>query len=172
MVMGIEILLLVRENRKLHLQLKATRGPFKILNPEDKVPPLVGLDLNRKAARVEFPSSEPIILFWFSATCPSCEHNVEFWKQVYQKHRSDHLIFYGVTNTGEEETADFVKRFQLDFPVLIVSDLSLLEKYRVEVIPQTMLIDTDGSVIKVWPGPLSEIYQKEMEDMLSRFPKS
>jgi peroxiredoxin len=170
--MGIEILFLVRENRKLQAALKAPRGPFKLLNPEDKVPPLVGLDLNHKVVEIEFPSPEPTVLFWFSATCPSCEHNIDFWKQVYQKYHSDHLLFYGVTNTGEEETADFVKRFQLDFPVLIVSDLSLLEKYRVEVIPQTMLIDANGVVMKIWPGPLSEIYQKEMEDLFSKFSKS
>jgi peroxiredoxin len=166
-VMAVEIFLLVQENRKLRLALKAPRGPFKILNPDEKVPPLVGVDLDSKETKVEFPSSEQTVLFWFSATCPSCEHNVEIWNEFYRGHRSANLRFFGVTSAGREETAEFAKKFQIEFPVLIVSDLSLLDMYRVEVIPQTMLIDANGVVRKVWPGPLSEIYKKEIEEMLA-----
>jgi peroxiredoxin len=167
LVMGVEILLLVQENRKLRLALTAPRGPFKILNPQDKVNPLVGSDLNGKEVKVEYPSSQKTVLFWFSASCPSCESNLEFWKEAYRKHSSTKQRFFAVTSGEKEETEEFVKKHQLEFPVLIVSDLSLLGKYRVEVIPQTMLIDKNGVVLKVWPGPLSDIYKQEIEEMLS-----
>jgi peroxiredoxin len=166
-VMGIEIFLLVQENRKLRLALKAPRGPFKVLNPEEKVPPFVGIDLKGQEVKVEYPSSQRTVLFWFSAACPSCESNLEFWKEIYQKHRSEKLRFIGVTSAGEGKAEEFVKKFQLEFPIMIVSDLSLLEKYKVEVIPQTMLIDPNGVVLKVWPGPLSDIYKTEITQMLS-----
>jgi peroxiredoxin len=167
LVMGVEIFLLVQENRELRSALKIPRGPIKILNPEEKVPPLVGIDLKGEEVKVEYPSSKKTVLFWFSATCPSCEHNLEFWKEIYQKHSSAKLRFFGVTNSGEEKTKEFVDKFQLEFSVLIVSDFSLLDQYRVEVIPQTMLIDNNGIVGKVWPGPLSESYKKEIEEMIS-----
>jgi peroxiredoxin len=165
-VMGVEILLLVGENQKLRSALKAPRGPFKVLNPEEKVPPLVGIDQKGEEVRLEYPSSKKTVLFWFSAGCPSCEHNLEFWKEIYKKHSSGKLRFVGVTRSGEEKAEEFVKKFQLEFPVLIVSDFSLLDRYKVEVIPQTMLIDTNGVIQKVWPGSLSENYKKEIEVML------
>jgi peroxiredoxin len=166
-VMGVEIFLLVQENRKLRAALHAPRGPFKILNPEEKVPSFVGMDLTGQEVKVEYPSSQRTVLFWFSAACPSCENNLEFWKEIYQKHHSEKLRFIGVTSAGEGKAEEFVKKFQLEFPVLIVSDLSLLEKYKVEVIPQTMFIDNNGVVLKVWPGPLSDIYKKEIEERLA-----
>lgn len=167
LVMGVEIFLLVQENRKLRSALVAPRGPFKVLNPEEKVPPLSGIDQRGEEVKVEYPSSKQTVLFWFSAACPSCEHNVEFWKEIYQKHSSTSLRFFGVTRAAEEKTKEFVNKFQLEFPVLVVSDYSLLDQYQVEVIPQTMLIDEGGVVRKVWPGPLSENYKREMEEMIT-----
>ncbi len=167
LVMGLEIFLLVKENRKLSDALNRPRGPFKILNPDEKVPSLVGITLNGDQIKLEYPSSQATILFWFSSACPSCEHNLKFWKEIYQKHSQKKLRFFGVTNSGEQKTEEFIKRFQLEFPVLMVSDFSLLDQYKVEVIPQTMLIDPLGVVEKVWPGPLSEDYQKEIEEMIA-----
>jgi len=160
LAMGVEILLLVQENRELRLALK-------VLNPKEKVPPLTGIDQKGNEVKVEYPSSKKTVLFWFSAECPSCEYDLEFWKQIYQKHNSGMLRFFGVTSSEKDKTEEFVKKFQLEFPVLVLSDFSLLEKYRVEVIPQTMLIDTNGVVQKVWPGSLSENYKKEIEAMMS-----
>ena len=165
--MAVEILLLVMENQKLRLALTARRGPFQILNPQETVPPLVGIDPKGEEVRLEYPSQKQTVLYWFSTGCPSCEHNVEFWKQVYQKYQSPTLRFLGVTSAGEEKAEEITEKFQFEFPVLIVSDYSLLDQYKVEVIPQTMLIDRNGMVRKVWPGPLSENYKTEMEEMLS-----
>ena len=167
LVMGVEIFLLVKENRKLREALNRPRGPFKILNPDEKVPSLVGITLNGDEIKVEYPSSYKTILFWFSSACPSCEHNLKFWKEIHQKHGQEKLRFFGVTRSKEEKTEEFVKRFQLEFPVLMVSDFSLLDQYKVEVIPQTMLIHNSGVVQKVWPGPLSENYKKEIEEMIA-----
>jgi peroxiredoxin len=166
-VMGVEILLLVKENRQLRSALTERRGPFTILNPEEKVPPLVGIDQKGEEVKVEYPSSRQTVLFWFSAACPSCEHNVEFWRELYQKHGSEGFRFFGATTPGEGKTEEFEKKFQLEFPVLIVSDYSLLDQYKVEVIPQTMLIDERGVVLKVWPGPLSDNYKMEIEEMMT-----
>jgi peroxiredoxin len=165
--MGVEILLLVQENHQLRSALTERRGPFTILNPEEKVPPLVGIDQKGEEAKVEYPSSLQTVLFWFSAACPSCEHNVEFWRELHQKHGSEGFRFFGATTPGEGKTEEFEKKFQLDFPVLTVSDYSLLDQYKVEVIPQTMLIDGRGVVLKVWPGPLSDNYKMEIEEMIA-----
>lgn len=165
--MGVEILFLVSENRKLRSALTARRGPFTVLNPEERVPPLVGIDLDGQEVKVEFPSSEQTVLFWFSAACPSCEHNVEFWREMYQKRSSPELRFFGITTAGEGKTEELTEKFPFEFPILTVSDYSLLDQYKVEVIPQTMLIDENGLVRKVWPGPLSENYKIEIEEMIT-----
>ena len=164
--MGVEILLLVQENRQLRSALTERRGPFTILNPEEKVPPLVGIDQKGEEVKVEYPSPQLTVLFWFSAACPSCEHNVEFWRELHQEHGSGGFRFFGTTTPGEGKTEEFEKKFRLEFPVLTVSDYSLLDQYKVEVIPQTMLIDQRGVVLKVWPGPLSDNYKMEIEEMM------
>jgi len=167
LAMGVEILLLVQENRKLRSALTARRGPFKILNPEERVPSLLGIDQNGEEVKLEYPSTQQTVLLWFSAACPSCEHNVEYWKEIYQRRGSPELRFFGVTTAGGEKTEELAEKFDFEFPVLIVSDYSLLDQYKVEVIPQTMLIDKNGVVRKVWPGPLSENYKMEIEEMIT-----
>jgi len=166
-VMGVEIFLLAQENQRLRKALSRPRGPFKVLGPADKVPSLMGINLKGEEFKVEYPSSAKTVLFWFSPTCPSCEENLAFWKEIYQRHSSEKLRFVGVAQAEKNKVEEFIKRFQLEFPVLIVSDLSLVDQYKVEVIPQTMLIDTNGIVQKVWPGPLPEKYRKEIKEMLS-----
>jgi peroxiredoxin len=167
LVMGVEILFLVQENKKLREALSHSRGPVKILSPEEKVPSLVGVNLKGEEFKLTYPSSEKTVLFFFSPDCPACEENLEFWKEIYQKYDSDKLRVIGATNSDRDKTREFVRKFQLTFPVMIVSDLSLLDKYKVEAVPQTMLIDTSGTVQKVWPGPLPENYKKEIESMIS-----
>ena len=100
LAMGVEILFLVQENHELRSAMTARRGPFTILNPQEKVPPLVGMDQKGEEIKVEYPSAERTVLFWFSAACPSCEHNVEFWKEVYEKHGSEGYRFFGATTAG------------------------------------------------------------------------
>jgi peroxiredoxin len=166
-VMGIEVLLLVQENQKLRKVLSRPRGPFKVLGPGEKVPSLFGINLEGKELKVEYPSKQRTVLLWFSPACPSCEENLEFWKEVYRNYNSDNLRFIGVTTFGQDKTSEFVRKNQLEFPILIVSNLSLIDQYKVEVIPQTILIDTNGIVQKVWPGPLANEYKKEIRYMIS-----
>jgi peroxiredoxin len=167
LVMGVEILFLVQENKKLREALSHSRGPVKILSPDEKVPSLVGVDLKGEEFKLTYPSSEKTVLFFFSPDCPACEENLKFWKKLYQNHSTKKLRIVGATNSDRNKTEEFVKKFQLTFPVMIVSDLSLLDKYKVEAVPQTMLIDTSGTVQKVWPGSLPENYKKEIESMIS-----
>jgi peroxiredoxin len=166
-VMGVEILFLVQENKKLREALSHSRGPVKILTPEEKVPSLVGVNLKGEEFKLTYPSSQNTVLFFFSPDCPACEENLDFWKKLYQNHSSGKLRFIGATNSDRQKTEEFVKKFQLTFPIIIVTDLKLLDKYKVEAVPQTMLIDTSGTVRKVWPGTLPENYKKEIESMIS-----
>ncbi len=165
-VMGVEILLLVRENQKLRSALSHPENPFKTLDPGEKVPSLFGINLDGIDFKIEYPSKERTILVWFSPACPACEENLEFWKETYHNYSSENLRFIGVTDFGKDKTAEFVQRNQLEFPILIVSNLSLLDHYKVEVIPQIILIDTNGIVQKVWAGSLTGKNKKEIQGML------
>ncbi|HVP37242.1 MAG TPA: TlpA disulfide reductase family protein [Terriglobales bacterium] len=165
-VMGVEILLLVKENKKLREALSRSRGPVRILAPEEKVPSLVGVNLKAEELKLIYPSSEKTVLFFFSPDCPACEENLEFWKTLYKNNSSKKVRIFGVTNSDRDKTEEFVKKFQLTFPVMLISDLKLLDKYKVEMVPQTMLIDTSGKVQKVWPGPLPANYKKEIESSI------
>lgn len=166
LVMGVEILFLVQENRKLREALAHSRGPVQILSPEEKVPSLVGVNLKGEEFKVEYPSAQKTVLFFFSPACPACEENLDFWKRLYESRRSGKLRIVAATNSDREKTEEFARKFQLGFPVLMVSDLKLLDKYKVEAVPQTMLIDTSGTVQKVWPGTLSKDQQAEIESMI------
>ncbi len=167
LVMGVEILFLVRQNKKLREALVRSSAPVKILSPEEKVPSLIGVNLKGEELKLGYPSSAKTLLFFFSPTCPACEENLDFWGKLYKDHSSDRLRIVAATGSDRNRVEEFARKFKLAFPVLIVTDLKLLDQYKVEVVPQTMLIDESGTVLNVWPGTLQGKFEKEIESAAS-----
>lgn len=66
-------------------------------------------------------------------------------------------------NVGEnkETIQRFVDRYELEFPVVLDSDLKIKQKYQVVGMPLTVVVDADGTVLERHEGELTE-----MEDIL------
>ena len=49
-----------------------------------------------------------------------------------------------------------VADYNLRFPVVCLTDPSLVEKYKGNVLPQIVFISPEGAIHEVWPGSLRE----------------
>ena len=167
--MGIEIIYLILQNRRLQQALTNPRTYFKTLTKDQQVPSFRGTDVNGKEVFITYtPSSPHTILFWFSPGCHACDLNIEFWKGLYEKYQHQNLRFFGLCVSGPEETRKFIKEFGIPFPVIMMSDPILVESYKGNVIPQTLLIDPEGKVKGAWPGPLEDKQKKEISELLGQ----
>jgi peroxiredoxin len=155
--MSVEILYLIDQNRQLRRLIAEPRHYYEVLKQDDAVPPFSAPDLNGNTANVQYGSSQPHrVLMWFSAACPACEENLQFWNNLYLDHDSDRIRLLGVCMDDSIEAEMLADEHGLEFPILILEDLSLVEAYKGSMLPQTVLVSPEGAVLGVWRGPLHE----------------
>jgi len=97
--------------------------------------------------------SAPLLLGWLHTDCEPCRDNRQAWNNIADLFPGQ---FWAVSldPPGIHDTAfssDIVR-----FPVVAPASGAAPEAYRAEVTPTTLLVLTDGTIGKVWHGPLTD----------------
>jgi peroxiredoxin len=167
--MGIEIIYLAQQNRKLRAIAANPRQYFQPLEHGDIVPPLTAEDLDGNAVSLDYsPAAPHTLLLWFSTTCSSCEENLHFWNDLYRSFHSSKIRIVGVSADNPAESRTVVADFGLEFPVICISDGSLVEAYKANTLPQTVMISPQGVIQGVWPGPLLQEQRESVINALAQ----
>lgn len=162
-LMGFEIVYLMYQNHRLKAIIDDPKQYFKTLTMNDAVPSITAFDIEGNDVSLRYaPDAPASVLFWFAPTCPSCEDNIEFWKDVYASSRSERLRFLGMCAGRPDEVSAFVAEHGIDFPVMCVTDQYIMEAYKGNVLPQTVLISPEGAILGVWPGALDEAGREQV----------
>jgi peroxiredoxin len=122
-----------------------------------QMPDLRGTDLEGKPVEVLYgKDSRKVLVLVFSPTCPFCDQNWPKWQQVISSLDRSAIrpVLVDVTSTT---TASFVSQHQLaSLPVILKADPRDTLDYRLHLTPQTILVDPNGKVEKVWTGVLND----------------
>ncbi|MCC7128932.1 MAG: hypothetical protein B6D39_10300 [Anaerolineae bacterium UTCFX2] len=139
-------------------------------NPEDpqQFTPAVPL-------RVEFPApdlrlqqldSQPVSLsdyqgqvvlvnnwaFW----CPPCRAELPELQTFYEKHQEDNFTVIGIEAGGELVDVQYhVDLYKLSFPVWLDPQTEALRAFRNGTLPNSYVIDRQGTVRLAWNGPIN-----------------
>lgn len=97
-----------------------------------------------------------LINFW-GTWCEPCKREMPALETAYSTHKADGFNVISI-NLGQSNfvTQQFVKQYNLTFPVLIDQDGSIKEAYHVGKLPASFLVDEDGIIEQVHEGELSE----------------
>lgn len=96
-----------------------------------------------------------IILNFFATWCGPCKEEMPELNNYYEKHKDESLMLIGIdANEGEDVVKDFVKEFNVTFPVGIDHDGRLQKLYTVRGFPTTVFIGADGTVNIYEIGPI------------------
>jgi thiol-disulfide isomerase/thioredoxin len=148
--------------------------------PEEPTHPLLGqaapafttTDVEGHPIELQKYIGKNVVLLDFWATwCGPCVQAMPEVDEVAKKFKDKGLVFYAV-NVGEEAGAikDFLANAKLEVPVAKDTDNKISALYKVEGIPQTLLIGKDGKVQVVhvgFNGELGSMLTKEVEDLLA-----
>ncbi len=150
-------LLLVRQNRllgdRLTLQ-QPQQSAFQIGEPltpfevqaADSSPQLLDIGASKR----------PRLLFFFNTSCGACRENQTRWRALYEA-LADSTEVIGVSLDGPEPTRAYVDEMELPFPTVSVTDpASLAQTLGLNLIPETVLVDTQGKVADAWLGVLTD----------------
>jgi peroxiredoxin len=168
-VMGVEIVYLVIQNRMLKKIIADPMKYFQTLTADEVVPAFSAMDIDGNDIEVSYTPEGPYtMLFWFGSTCSSCENNLQFWKRIHQEHRSEGLRFLGVFIGNPSSARKYVSAQHVEFPVLCATHRYLVDVYKGHVLPQTMLITPGGVVDGIWPGILREYDETDIIETLEK----
>jgi peroxiredoxin len=128
-------------------------------------------ELNGKKIKLSAHRGKVVILDFWATWCGPCVAALPTIAEVAQQYAGKGVAFYAINEAEESiDVRKFLDEKDLDLPVLLDSQGKVGELYRVEAIPQTVLVGKDGTVEVVHVGlseNLKDQLTKELDDLLA-----
>ncbi len=166
--LGIEDVLLIFQNRELKAALKGmTTEPVEPLKHGERIESVKLQTLDGNSVELNYNNSDKkYLLFVLSTSCPHCEKTLPVWQSIASK-KMDNCNIIGIVMQNLDETKKYVTTRNVNFvTVSAEADTSFSRKYKIGGVPETILINSDGTVEKSWVGELSGEQEKEIETLL------
>jgi peroxiredoxin len=119
-------------------------------------PDFTGRDVAGKTFRLSDSRGKVVLLDFWSTVCEPCKAEFPHLRAMYDSQRARGLLVVGIAMDGPETVADvpsFVKRFELDFPVVTDEDSRIASLYNPKKsMPMGVLVDRTGRITAVREG--------------------
>ncbi len=105
--------------------------------------------LDRLRGRVVF------VNFW-ATWCAPCRSEAPSLEKLYRKLRGERFEIVALSIDESESfvaVRDFVKEFELSFPVLLDQDQKIYQEYAASGVPETFMVDPRGRIVERFIGP-------------------
>jgi hypothetical protein len=155
--------LLLQQNKKLRILAKRPDRALEV-RPGTTLPPLEGFDSNGNMHSLNYAQdSRKTVLLVLSAKCRACDENMPNWEAMINglDRQSFRLAAVSLQSEGFKENAS--QRGINQIPILTKIDPKYRVAYNLALTPQTILIDADGKVEKVWTGFLRGEDKRDVE---------
>ncbi|TLY32998.1 MAG: TlpA family protein disulfide reductase [Ignavibacteria bacterium] len=169
LLLTIEAVLLILQNRDLKNSLRRSPVGAQVepLKAGERVEAVKVQTLDGNTTDLAYTDpGKKYLLFVLSTTCPHCEKTLVNWKAIAHDNRDQNCDIIGVSVHSLDETKKYVANKSVGFYVVSVADTSFSRKYKISGVPETILLQGDGSVEKVWIGELSEDQTIEIEKLM------
>lgn len=93
---------------------------------------MAALDAGKQAPQFELPAMDgskfslqdalhrgPVLAVFFKNSCPVCQYALPYFERVYKTYGNGKLSIIGISQNDKKDTAEFVKRYGLSFPMLL-----------------------------------------------------
>ncbi|MBI4051768.1 MAG: TlpA family protein disulfide reductase [Elusimicrobia bacterium] len=111
-----------------------------------------------------------LLLDFWATWCGPCTISVPVFQRLYNKHKANGFEVIGISvDAVADPVPDFVKQFNVTYPIVLDTENRVMEEYRVHGIPNMFLIDKGGRVRRHWVGfdpSLEPIMDAEIQNLL------
>lgn len=142
---------------------------FAAIEPEGVLPPIVSAHplIGKPAPKFELEGYEKkdtlkledalgkqvVVLDFWAIFCPPCIEGLPKLQEAAEEFKDKDVVFRAVNLDDSRPAIEkFLKEHKLELPVLLDPKAKVAESYRVQGIPQTVLIGKDGRVHVVYEG--------------------
>ena len=136
---------------------------MSVERPSDAVaaPPFVLADLSGAKVSLASLSGKVVLLNFWATWCIPCRTEMPGMERLWQRYRDRGLAIVAVSvdEGGEKRIANFVRRLNLSYPILLDPQSEVAERYEVSGLPVSFLIDGEGRLIgrlvgsREWDSP-------------------
>ena len=128
----------------------------------DKAPDFTVQDLENNTISLSDYTGYPVVLRFWSTDCEYCKVDTPIFNFYFNKYKKDGLKVVYINSIADEETVrNFVGALEIDFPVVIDKDAMIAKSYRVRIVPQTIIISPDQTILAAILGGVGEAQLKE-----------
>lgn len=144
-----------------------TKEKTALIQVGDDAPDFALVDMNGEKHQLSDYKGKGVFLNFWGTWCKPCEREFPLMDKHYQVYKDQGLEILAV-NIGESDFAvqKFIDRKGLTFPVLIDDKKSVMETYKINPLPTTLLINPNGKIEKVITGEMSEEMIKDYMEQI------
>ena len=159
---------LLRETRLLRRAVQTANDGPGPLSAGRTIPIIRGTSPDGTAVTVGYHDvAAKTVLLLFSPGCEPCETTAKDWKELIGKSRGQYRFVALSAIPDIHSVEEFAARHRLsDILIIAKPDSSAREQYGLGFVPQTVVVNNDGVVEKVWPGALGTARRAELERYL------
>ena len=112
--------------------------------PQFELPAMDGTTFSLKDALVR----GPVLAVFFKISCPVCQYAFPFFERLYKAHGGGKVTIVGVSQNEKKDTAEFIRRFGVTFPVLLddTKTFPVSNTYGLTTVPTAFWIAQDGEI--------------------------
>jgi peroxiredoxin len=167
-LLGIEVFILAEQNQQLKIEQAQGKGENPdLLKFGDAVPGLSTIRLDGGRETISYDDSSRLhLLFIFNTTCPACEKNLLSWIEMSEQINPEKCEILAISLHDMTSTRKYVSQKSIKFKVNVFENEDFLKRYKLNAVPQTLLIERGGIVKGVWVGPLSGVDKGEIRGLI------
>jgi hypothetical protein len=127
-----------------------------------RLPPLTAEDMSGQSITIRYDETDrPTLLYVFTPACGWCKKNEDNINSLARQ-TGDKLRIIGVTLSQDGLVEYVANRFP---PAKVIKpDSRTIIAYKLSGTPETILVSSEGVVLRVWKGAYGDSTQRELEE--------
>ncbi len=139
----------------------------KALKMGEQAPAFAANDLHGREASLAQYAGKPVVLRFFVPDCKYCRADTAIFNEYYRTYKEKGLgVIYIDTDPKPGEVQKFVDDLGIAFPVVLDPERKIADQFRVQVVPQTIILDSAHRIIGAILGGVSK---EQLDDLLLPF---
>jgi len=127
------------------------------------------VDLQENRVELKSYGARLIVVNFWALWCKPCVQEFPELNQLYLRLKARGVVVLGVSLSPSKDAVEkFLEKHKVDFPIVIDRQEHFADKYRVSVLPTTVLIDSDNNILYRYQG-FSKTEMLKMENIMEDY---
>lgn len=122
-------------------------------------------DLSGSSVKLSSLRGKTVLVNFWATWCSPCKEEMPLLQSYYDAHKKDNFVLVGINVSDDVEDAQaFIDQYGYTFPIWSDPSGNVLIDLNMNGLPASLVVNSDGVVVKRWIGPLS---QEDLDSMIT-----